>query len=239
MVAKYKVLALGDVHAPFHSKECISYIFDKVEQIKPNLIIQLGDMLDLLSFSRFPKVPLHKMSPQDEILEGVQVAAEIWEVLGKKCPNAKRIQLIGNHDNRLTKSIIEKAPEFAAFVDVKKILDFPGVETIGSYKDFIVIDGVAYHHGFKSKPMEHARHFEKSAVVGHTHRSWTQWEPINGRLCFDSSIGYLADPLQEALKYRETNVHKWVHGFQIIDRGMPKFYPINVPKYEYKPLKVE
>lgn len=234
---KFKVLALGDIHAPFHSKEAISFIFDNIEKINPDVIIQLGDALDLFSFSNFPKTPLKKMNPQDELLEGIQVMGEIWDVLKKKCPRAKMIQILGNHCIRLNKRIIEKMPELSGMIDIGSLLNFEGVETIKDYTDFVEIDGVAYHHGFKLKPLEHAKHFERSAVFGHTHKSWIHYDQINGKLCFDFSVGYLADPQHQALKYQETKIHKWVHGIGIIDKAQPKFIPINIEKYKYKPIK--
>jgi predicted phosphodiesterase len=234
-MAKYKVVALGDVHSPWNSKEAMSFIFDNIQKIKPDIICQLGDILDLVSFSTFPKKPLHKMSARDELTEGIAIAGEMWDVLRKKCPKAKMIQILGNHCVRLNKRILEKMPELHGLVDVGNLLSFPGVETVKDYSDFIVIDNVAYHHGWKSKPMEHARQFEMSAVFGHTHRAWIQWEPINGKLCFDMSVGYLADPQNNALQYRETKIHKWVHGIGVIDKGIPSYIPINIAKYQYKP----
>lgn len=232
---RHRVLVLGDIHAPFHSKEAITKVYDMVMELRPTVIIQVGDALDLFSFSNFPKKPLARMSARDELSEGLAVMNEIWEVMRKKAPRAKCIQILGNHCVRLNKRIIEKAPELHGLVDIGKLMDFKGVETIKDYSDFVVIDDVAYHHGFKTKPLDHARHFERSAVVGHTHRSWVQWEPINGKLCFDMSVGYLADPQHDALKYRETKIHKWVHGVGVIDQAIPAFIPFDIPKYHYKP----
>jgi len=235
-MAKYKICFLPDTHFPFHSKEAISKVFDLVERIKPDIIIQCGDLLDFFSQSRFPKKPLERMSASDEIADGLATAEEFWKVLGLKAPKAKLIQLLGNHDVRPVKMIKEVAPSLTSFISLKQIYTFPKVELIDDYSDVVQIDGVAFHHGFKTKPLEHARHFESSACTGHTHRSWVHWEPINGKMRFDMSCGYLANPQHDALKYRDTKIHKWVHGVGVINKGQPRFIAFDIPQYHYKPI---
>ena len=72
MAAKKDIIvAIGDTHFPFSSKKVINWIIEKI--IKPNAaqikaVVQMGDLYDLFSYSKFPKRLM--MTPSDSYTLG-------------------------------------------------------------------------------------------------------------------------------------------------------------------------
>lgn len=78
------VVALPDTHFPFHSERWLRLALELVGDLKPGVVIQLGDLYDLLSFSKYPR-SFNVLTPRDEIDEARKCAedlrAEICPVL--------------------------------------------------------------------------------------------------------------------------------------------------------------
>ena len=48
---------LPDIHFPFQDKNALKVALDLINYVKPSVIIQVGDLVDCYSISRFSKDP--------------------------------------------------------------------------------------------------------------------------------------------------------------------------------------
>jgi UDP-2,3-diacylglucosamine pyrophosphatase LpxH len=228
MKAKGPILCLPDTHLPWINKSAVSKLIELIPKIKPKTIIQLGDLYDLYSMSRFPRSQ-NIITPADEILEARMGAEELWRILRKKAPRAQCYQIVGNHDAlRIQKKVYEKAPELEAFLNYKHLWEFKGVETYHDFREPLVLEHevwgpIYFQHGFLSRPGQHAKHFMGHTVHGHIHKSWLHWVGVHNQSFFELNCGYLADPHSKVLNYTKTKFTEWTAGVGVIDDLGPRF----------------
>lgn len=95
-----KVLLWPDTHLPFQDDRAVALAFKVVEHFQPDLLITLGDMIDCAGFSRFAHNTIDSRTH-------FQTELDTWEALAtllhSKTPNAERVYIIGNHEQRIAK----------------------------------------------------------------------------------------------------------------------------------------
>lgn len=223
------ILVIGDVHAPFVHKPSVSKLLKFIEDMpeKPTHIVQVGDLYDFYSFSRFPHNP-DIISPKDEVLEGRQCAEEIWKAMKARSPKAQCYQILGNHCRRPFKRLQEVLPEFQSIFNIDELWKFPGVNTLFDPREELLINDIVFIHGHRSKLGDHSAYTGKKTVVGHSHRGGVVYQAKFGHkeLIWELNVGYLADPTHEALKYSPQKFTHWTHGIGLIDRYGPRFIPL-------------
>lgn len=222
-VTRERIFCIGDTHFPFCSKQKITKMLKLIEELKPTIVIQMGDLVDAYSFSKFPK-SLNILSPRDEIIDARDASQEMWNAITNRAKKAKKFQLKGNHCDRPYKRLIEKAPELEDFMDFESLWKFKGVKTIQDSRDPLIIDDIYFIHGHKTKWLDHVKKYMKSIVYGHTHRGGCLNWKIGDKQLFELNCGYLGDPNHEALLYRPMKkFDDWTHGVGFIDRHGGRF----------------
>lgn len=217
-----KVVFLTDTHFPFVNKNAIKKVLKLIKKERPTHVIQCGDLLDMYSFSRYEK-DANFTNPEDELKKGLAMAAKMWADIRKIVPKAKCIQLIGNHEDRLNKTIAKKAPELAGLCkSIKDLYNFKGVQVLDSSKQHFEIDGVIYTHGHYTKLGDHAKFYRKSCVHGHTHRAGIYYEQTVDGLIWEMDCGFLADKDALPLQYTQSMFSKWIVAIGIIRNGQPQ-----------------
>lgn len=211
-----KVFVIGDTHFPFHDNSALKQVLSLIKREKPTHVVQIGDLLDQYVFSKYTKTL--KIEPEREIKEGLQLAGLMWDLVRQMAPKAKLIQVLGNHDLRLNKRIRDKFPELESFFGHKDLYKFPGVSVLQTDRDYIEIDGVVYTHGYLSKSLDHAIHFNKPVVHGHRHRAAIE---TKGKL-WSMDVGYLADPSSLPLSYTPSTKSSWTHACGTVEEGVPR-----------------
>jgi predicted phosphodiesterase len=221
-----RVLFLSDTHFPHVNKESLKKTLKLVKKYKPTHVIQCGDLLDMYSFSRYEK-DANFTSPDSELQQGLEMARKMWADIRKIVPRAKCIQLIGNHEDRLNKTIARKAPELANLCkSIQDLYNFKGVQVLKSSKQHIEIDGVIYTHGHYTKLGDHAKFYRKSCVHGHSHRVGLYYEQTVDGLIWEMDCGYLADKDALPLQYTQSKFSKWVMAVGLIDQGQPQLITV-------------
>lgn len=220
-----KVLAIGDMHLPWIKRRTVNAIYDAVEQHKPDVIIQMGDLYDMFSQTRFAKT-MSLYTPDREIEVAREGAEEFWHRIQKIRRKAKCIQLKGNHDDRPYKRMLEKAPELQPFFSTKQVFTFDNVETIYDTFEELIIDKTLYTHGHYSKLGAHMRYYLKNVVCGHSHSGGLHVENIHEHILWELNVGYVADKMAVPLRYRPTKTVKWTQGYGLIDEFGPRFIPL-------------
>lgn len=222
----HRILIIGDIHFPWVKHKSLNAIYDYIKYVTPTIIVQIGDLYDLYSFSKFPRS--HDiMTPKDELTQAYGDAFNMWERIKKLAPKAKYYQLMGNHDDRLAKRVMERLPEAEYFMDLKTLWTFPKVEVVDSEREEIIINNILFMHGFRVKLGDHASHNGMSTVCGHSHRGGVAYLRLGDKTIWELNAGYIADEASEPLSYtRQRKISLWTQGFGYIDDYGPRFIPL-------------
>lgn len=211
-----KVFIIGDTHFPFHNKEAYKKVLNRLKVEKPDVVIQIGDLLDQYVFSKYTKSV--KITPQLDFVKGLAMAKKMWEDVQNLLPKAKCYQILGNHDIRLAKRIAEKLPELSEIISHRNYYVFPNVQVMRNDRDYLTIDGVVYCHGWLGMSIDHAVFFGKPTVHGHRHRMEIA---TKGKL-WSMDVGYLADSKSIPLNYTASRFSLWTTGCGIVENGKPR-----------------
>lgn len=218
------ILVLGDTHFPWVSLEALSAVYVYIEK-HPEIdtVIQIGDLYDLYSWAKFPRSHLI-YNPKQELEQARLMAEDMWKKVQKLLPNARCIQLLGNHDIRPIKKCLELAPELELFLEFKKFFVFENVELVEDPREPLQLNGINFIHGFLSGLGAHTRKYLQSTVCGHTHKGGVVMVVLgDGKVLFEANAGYLGDPLARPLSYTPSKLKEWTHGLLHIDEWGPKF----------------
>lgn len=94
-----------DVQIPFSDKEALSVALQILQEVKPDRIVFLGDLLDLSAWSKFDQQPEWATATQGAINEAHQLLSTIRKTL----PSAQIQVMAGNHEERMPKTLLRNA----------------------------------------------------------------------------------------------------------------------------------
>ncbi len=173
---------------PFHDDRALSVALQLCRDVNPDVVIIIGDFLDLPQFGTFNQEAGFFGTVQPAVDRGHEILAQINAV----SPNAKtRIYLEGNHDRRLQNYIERNAlaafglkqanstPESWPVMSVPYLLrlDELGYEYVGAYPagEYYINDNLRVEHGSTVGPRGKATPKMVSdervtVITGHTHR---------------------------------------------------------------------
>lgn len=222
-----RILVIPDQHFPFVNKKALKKLIQLVAKLKPTHIVNVGDTYDMYAFSRFAK-SLDVMTPKEELTKGRKMAEQMWLELKAAAPSAVCFQVLGNHEERIYKKILNVAAEYESVIQepVRKLLSFPGVRTLKSSKSELVINGIVFVHGWSTSSGYHVRYFGQNVVHGHTHRGSVVFVAHKNKALFELDCGFIADINALPLEYRETKTSLWHIGCGFVDELGPRFIPL-------------
>lgn len=234
-----RVLVMSDIHIPYHSIEALTTVFDYAKKEKPDAVLLNGDTLDFFGLSKFCKDP-RKRSFANEL----EAFKQLFCILDKIFPNAKKYFKIGNHEERYLHFLFMKAKELVGVeeFELENIIKARanGIEIIGD-KRIIQANGLNIIHGheFASgffSPVNVARGLflrgKTSAIQGHNHQTSEHTESdMNGKITTTWSTGCLCELHPEYMP-----INKWNLGFAMIDMGNDDFEVRNKRIYKGKVL---
>ena len=215
-------IILGDTHFPFIHKDKIKAALDYIALKKPARVIQVGDLYDMLSHGKFPR-SLNVYTPKEEMNEGRKGAQKMWEEVRRIAPKAELRQILGNHDIRPMKRIIEQYPEAELFFDFSKWFQFDGVQSHLDVREELILEGIAYIHGYRSKLGDHMEYMRRPVVCGHSHRGGVSVKNFGDATLWELNAGYLGDPESKALSYTAQKHNHWTHGLGEVDEWGARF----------------
>lgn len=207
-----KVVVLSDIHIPFQDKKAVDVALQYLVINQPDVVVLNGDVLDMFMLSRFTKG--EGRNPMEEIAMCRDFLRQIRDAV----PNAKIYYVIGNHETRLERYVLTKAPELASLVeDVFTIIKTSDFDIRGC-ASLIVNDNFVFKHGTllgnKSglsaiKEMENSY---MSGATGHTHRLCKYIARKAGRKFIWIETGCLCD-----LNPEYVIQPNWQQGFAVIN----------------------
>jgi len=175
----------GDTHYPFHDDRALKIVKAIIKDVKPDIIVNVGDLVDAWQISSFDKDP----SRTDSLQDNIDAARQHLHELSQLAPKAVKVYLEGNHENRLTRAIWKMdgaAREFAKLRNFQSAMAWPALmDTEAMGWKFIggreqsrtpVLPKIITKHGTvvrKFSGMTAKGEWEKygaSGISGHTHR---------------------------------------------------------------------
>lgn len=222
-----KILIVPDVHLPFTDFKAIEALVEFSKRFKPDYIVQIGDLYDQYCFSKFRR-SLEVVNPEEEVKEAFKLAKELWASLRASSKKAECFQLLGNHDERMMKRILDRCPEFESFMEksIAELYTFKGVETKYDSRDFIEIEDIIFMHGFMCGLGKHLHQFRQSIVLGHSHQGGVWFEKHKDKILFELNAGHVGDIKSRPFAYMPTKLSKSTKGFGVIEDGVPSFRPL-------------
>lgn len=218
-------LVFSDSHLPFVNMGILRLMYDFAEEMKPKRIVLAGDLHDLFAQSKFAK-SVNLFTPEDEIELAYEMATDMWKELRRRVPGAECFLLFGNHDVRPHRRMLEKNPESESFCDFEKYFEFEGVQTIADPREVLILDDVAYNHGFYSGYGRHRDEFMMNTVNGHTHKGGVVVRTIHpggvAKQIWELNCALIGDPASKGMGYTATKFYSATPGFGWIGKRGPQ-----------------
>ena len=180
----------GELEAT-HDEDAIAIALEITKDINPDLVVMVGDNLDLPELGKYRLSPAFQQTTQASIDRATEICAETRAA----APNAKISWLAGNHEERLTNFMLDNAmaafgikqgkhPESWPVLSVPNLcrLDDFGIEYLSGYpasmvwinEHIKVIHGDIVRSG-GSTAMAYLKREKISVIYGHIHRrEWAE-----------------------------------------------------------------
>jgi hypothetical protein len=161
-------LIIGDSHAhPDYSNDRFTWLGKLIHDIKPDVVVNIGDMADMASLCAHSKALELEGSRYIADCNAVIDAQErlFHEVRKHKKKLPRFVWTLGNHDIRADR-FVQDNPVFQGKLSSKDLMyeDYPWSDVV-PFLETIVIDEIAYCHYFTSGIM--------GRPIGGQHPAWT------------------------------------------------------------------
>lgn len=212
---------LNDLHIPYEDKKAVELVLSIIDSVYKESkigIILNGDIAD------FYGVNSHGISPNitESLKEEMESVDNFLFSIAKRYPDARLVFVEGNHCNRLTRYLSQKAPEIYEFLTVDEMCGITanGFEFV-PYKapqQFILPDTnvVIRHEGISNGENACALTLKKggvSMIFGHTHRvGYATMTLFTGEVIRAINNGWLGNKKHAAFSYVK-GFHAWQLSF--------------------------
>ncbi len=172
------LVALSDKHYPYADTKLVKKALGFIANTQPDYVVDLGDLFDNPTFSKFEQDPRTIYSFADT----VEMVTDYLYELRDAAPNAQIDVKWGNHDERLPKFSNRNAPELVKNNLIKTYTDLLPFKELnigsrGYNEPFILPGDLKITHGTKVVPLAgYSAHGELrksdnvAGLSGHTHR---------------------------------------------------------------------
>lgn len=231
-----KILLIPDTHVPYHDKKAFDLVLKVGKFLKPDHVIVGGDFIDNYTVSSHDKNPNRSLKLKEE------VDATINELKRIKALNASNcVFLQGNHEDRLERYLMQKAPELFNIISTPSILKLKelGFKYV-PYKQIYKLGKLALTHDLgkagRTAHMKALDDYQNNIAIFHTHRLGYAIEgDVEGTKHVGTMLGWLGDVEQVDYKHRAMANKEWALGFGIgyLDKTTNNVYVVPVPIVNY------
>lgn len=210
------VLAISDLHAPYHHPEALAFLKYLKKEFKPTKIVCLGDEVDAHGLSVHPKVP-ELYSAGHEYEAAIEFMGQLYTLFPEVSV------CLSNHTSRPWR--VAQAAGLPS-VYLKAYRDIMQAPAGWLWKDRWEIDDVIYEHGEmcgsgRNAAYTAAMQNRKSTVIGHVHSfGGVTYSANHDNQIFAANAGCLIDPTSLAFAYGNKYRNKCTLGSVIIDSGV-------------------
>lgn len=231
-----KILFIPDTHVPYHDKRAFDLVMKVGEMFKPDHVIILGDFIDMYTVSSHSKDPNRALKLEFELNEAKK---ELKRVKGLGAKN--NVFVSGNHEDRLTRYLQDKAPELFNIISIPHLLglDKMGFEYI-PYKQHYKLGKLYITHDCGNAGRQAAfkalETFQHNVVIGHTHRlNYIVEGNASGEAHLGAMFGWLGDEKEADYMHRIKASRDWAKGFGIgyLEPSTGFTYVVPVPIVNY------
>ena len=223
MIKKTGII-IPDQHFPIHSQPAVNVVLKAIEQVKPDVFINLGDVGEWESVSawKYKKIkqpPLEYQLPliNEEIKLVNEGLDQFDEVLDKvKC--SERYICAGNHDEWLD-AFVERYPYMTDYTFRKACRWKERGYKYLEYNEPLKIGKAAFIHGAFATTYHAKKHLEtygENIIYGHTHDVQRHTLTKLGGTIGSWAMGCLKDMSRGKNKWRRGRLHNWCHAFGVI-----------------------
>jgi predicted phosphodiesterase len=218
---------ISDIHFPFENQKVIDAWVAYIKKMKPDFAFLNGDAWDLYSHAKFPRSH-NVFTPRDEQRLAREKNEKLWRDVQAASPKTKCIQMLGNHDVRPMKRILEAYPEAEDWISekLKELFTFENVETIFDARQEFIIGPTAIFHGYRSQLGAHRDFTLMNCVNGHTHQGGVVYRQVRGSVIWELNSGFAGDPNAKGLTYTAQRITRWTPGFGAHDEFGPRFITV-------------
>jgi len=219
--------SISDVHFPFQSEKVLAAFASYVEKFKPKYVVLNGDAWDMYSHAKFPRS--HNIfTPREEQDLARKGNEEFWREIKKRSPESKCVQMLGNHDVRPLKRILETYPAAEDWIEkiLKELFTFDGVETFFDPREELILGNTAIFHGYRGGLGDHRDYTLMNCVNGHTHKGGVVYRQIRGTVLWELNSGLAGDPTAKGLTYTPQRIINWTPGFGAHDELGARFVSV-------------
>lgn len=220
------VLAISDLHIPFHHKDAFKFLSAVKRKYKPTEIVNMGDLEDWHSISMHDHDP-DGMSPGDELKALRKAIKPLFTLFPKMkiCTS--------NHGSLPLRRAFKFGLPSELIKSYKDILQMPSGWQIA---DTWEIDNVIYEHGEsfvgQQGAIKSANANMQSTVIGHIHAfAGIQYSANQKHLIFGFNTGCLIDRNKYAFAYGKKIKAKPILGVGIIIDSTPTFIPMKIDSH--------
>jgi len=219
-VKRKLTVCIPDLHVPQYDPAALDWALAYAVKRRPDRVVLLGDVVDFLALSRFPKSPQQAAALHEEIESGRDV---IWLIERRLAKVRNIVWLAGNHEQRVQKYLFKLAPELCVLpeLSVPAMLRMPKrwqyVEPGGHVFD----QGVLVMHGTRYAQNTCGKYLDEYAcnvVAGHSHRANQMTRRLPSGQCITAiEAGCLCSFVQSY-----TQLNNWSHALVTIEGGRPE-----------------
>lgn len=210
------VLILSDPHRPYHDQRAWDLVIKVGESFKPDVLVVNGDLADFYSVSSHSKDP-RRTQQLDVEVKDVNFALDELDALGA---TDKRF-IAGNHEDRLTRYLQDKAPELFTLLDIPDLFKlrqrgwaytpYKQDTKIGKLHATHDVGSAGRYSTYKALDM-----YQHSVITGHTHRlSYIVEGNVVGEHKLSASFGWLGDVEKIDYMHRAKAMKDWALGFGV------------------------
>jgi predicted phosphodiesterase len=220
-------IILPDIHLPYEDKAAVANILTMVNEVRPQRVVQVGDLLDMKAPARWSKGTAAEYC--NSVREEADAGIEFWRTLRQAAgDDTELVWVAGNHEDRLKAYVNNYAPALRDIVpDVAELMrldDFnvkhPRVQPWRAAPGVSCIHGklLATTAGMSARKELLRHNPDRGIIQGHTHRLGVIYETTN-RTRFALEAGWLGD-IRRAGSYLDyPGVANWQSGFGYLDGG--------------------
>lgn len=201
-----RAIILSDLQVPYHDEKAVDVALQIAQDVKPDKIILVGDLLDLAAWGKYAQRPEFAQQTQGAVVYAHQLLVKLRKI----APTAEIAVLAGNHENRLENHILANTAEAYGLRRADDLTGYPvmsvpylcafdqlDVEYVGGYpaNRYWVNDNLQVRHGQRVKSSGSTAKLVSddervSTIFGHVHRVETHMKTVNVRHGGKTSAAY-------------------------------------------------
>jgi hypothetical protein len=224
-IGKRRVLTISDLHAPYQHPDALDFLEHLKKQIKPDLVIQMGDLMDFHGISFHDSEP-DLYSPGHELRMGQQFAQSLEDIF----PD---MYILGsNHGDLPLRRAKAHGLPTALF---RPYNDIYGVGEDWKFVDDLLVESkdskVYFAHGIIKDGLKLAKERGVCVVQGHFHTELNiKYASTPYNLIWSMQTGCLINHRSKAFKYNQLDLTRPIIGCGSIIKGQPHLHPMILGK---------